>query len=101
MKILVKELGITNPKEVFQKLKEMGYKDLYIWQDSPNTFYDWHTHPNDEIRYVLEGSTTIKVKENNLIHEYNLQPGQFIEVKSNTLHNAYTKTGVKYVCGSK
>ncbi|MCX7759258.1 MAG: cupin domain-containing protein [bacterium] len=98
---MIKDIGIMNEKEAFKKLQEMGYKNLYTWQDSPETFYEWHTHPNNEVRYILQGSTLIKVKENNETIEFFLTPGQLIEVKANTPHNAYTKEGVKYICGSK
>ncbi len=87
--------------EVYKNLENMGYRNLFVWEDSPGTFYDWHTHPNDEIRYVLEGEVVIKVNNGQNVEEYYLGPGQFLEVKANIPHNAYTKTGVKYVCGSK
>ncbi|MCS7165613.1 MAG: cupin domain-containing protein [Candidatus Calescibacterium sp.] len=98
---MVKSIGILNEEEAFNKLREMGYKDLYIWEDSPGTSYNWHTHPNNEIRYILKGTILIKVKENNQIKEYLLKPGELLEVKQNTLHNAYTEEGVRYICGSK
>jgi cupin superfamily acireductone dioxygenase involved in methionine salvage len=37
-------------------LIDLGYSDLYVWQDSSGTYYDWHTHSEDEVRYILEGS---------------------------------------------
>ncbi|MCS6875853.1 MAG: cupin domain-containing protein [Aquificaceae bacterium] len=86
-----------NLKQVEEKLKDMGYEGLYLWQDPPGTFYDWHTHPEDEVRYVIEGEIEIGTEEG----VYHLKAGDILEVKAGKRHWAKTEKGVKYVCGSR
>ncbi len=92
----------TDPNSIKNALINEGYDDIYTWQDSPGTFYDWHTHPNYEIRWVYQGEVIIGIKDNNQqVMELNLKPGDRLEIPPNTLHYAETKTGVKYICASK
>ncbi len=83
--------------EAKKKLIDLGYSDLYVWQDSPGTYYDWHTHSEDEVRYILEGSMVIGTKDK--VHH--LKAGDILEVPAGTKHWAKTEEGVKYLCGSK
>jgi quercetin dioxygenase-like cupin family protein len=83
--------------EAKKKLIDLGYSDLYVWQDSPGTYYDWHTHSEDEVRYILEGSIVIGTKDK----VYYLKAGDILEVPAGTKHWAKTEEGVKYLCGSK
>ena len=95
---LVKRTGITEKEKVFKELQKMGYKDLYVWQDPPNTFYNWHTHPYEEVRWILEGEIVIGTEEG----EYLLKAGDLMFVPAGTRHYAKVgKNGVIYVCGSK
>mgnify|MGYP001627120440 CR=1 FL=1 len=80
-----------------QILKELGYRNIYAWQDPPGTYYDWHTHPEDEVRFILEGSITIGTEEG----VYHLRAGDMLEVKAGTRHWARTEEGVRYLCGSR
>jgi len=80
-----------------EKLRAMGYEGIYLWQDPPGTYYDWHTHPEDEVRYILEGEMTIGTEEG----VYHLRAGDLLEVKVGTRHWAKTEKGVKYLCGSR
>lgn len=93
--------NISDPKEIKKILEKEGYKNVYLWEDSPNSFYDWHTHPNYETRWVYEGQVTIGVKINDKVVELNLKQGDKLEIPANTPHYAKTSTGVKYVCASK
>jgi quercetin dioxygenase-like cupin family protein len=95
---LVEKTGITDSQEVFKILTELGYKNLYVWSDPPETFYDWHTHPYDEVRWILRGEILIGTPEG----EYLLKAGDKMEVPAGTRHWAKVgKEGVVYVCGSK
>jgi quercetin dioxygenase-like cupin family protein len=95
---IVKSTGITEEGEVYRFLTEKGYGNLYTWSDPPGTFYDWHTHTYDEIRWVLEGEILIGTEKG----EYLLKAGDVMEVPAGTRHWAKVgKEGVKYVCGSK
>lgn len=80
-----------------EKLRKMGYDGIYIWEDPPETYYDWHTHREDEVRLVLEGSIVIGTEEG----VYELGPGDLLEIRAGTKHWARTQMGVKYLCASK
>jgi len=84
-------------KNIEEKLKSLGYGSFYTWYDPPGTYYDWHTHPEDEVRYVLEGEITIGTEEG----VYSLKAGDMLEVKAGTRHWARTEEGVRYICGSR
>jgi len=91
----------TDPSLIRESLLKEGYDSVYKWEDLPNTFYDWHTHPNYEVRWVYEGEVVIGVKVNNQVIELNLKAGDKLEIPPNTLHFAKTQSGVKYICASK
>ncbi len=86
-----------DPKEIIKRLEREGYTNLYTWCDPPGTFYDWHTHAEDEVRFVYRGSITIGTQEG----VYHLKEGDFLEIRAGTRHWAKTEEGVCYVCGSK
>ncbi len=95
---LVEHLGITDREEAERKLEELGYSNIYLWSDPPETFYDWHTHPYDEVRYVLSGEILIETEEGS----YLLKAGDLMRVPAGTKHRAKVgKEGVSYLCGSK
>jgi quercetin dioxygenase-like cupin family protein len=73
---------MLDPKAIMEELRKEGYKNLYTWCDPPGAFYDWHTHPEDEIRVVYKGSIVIGTE-------------------AGTRHWAKTQEGVCYVCGSR
>lgn len=96
---IIKRTGITDKEEVFKTLTQWGYRDLYIWQDPPGAFYDWHTHNFDEIRWVLKGEILIETETG---EKYLLKAGDVMEVPAKTRHRAKVgKEGVVYVCGSR
>ncbi|ADO45554.1 Cupin 2 conserved barrel domain protein [Hydrogenobacter thermophilus TK-6] len=80
-----------------KRLEELGYENIYLWEDAPGTYYGWHTHAEDEVRMVLEGSITIGTEEK----VYHLKPGDILEVPAGTRHWAKTEEGVKYLCGTR
>jgi len=95
---VVERTGITDREEVFKKLSEEGYENLYIWRDAPGVYYDWHTHPFDEVRWVLEGEITMGTEEGVIT----LKAGDRLNVPAGTRHWAKVgEEGVVYVCGSK
>lgn len=87
-------MDISQAKE---KLKQLGYTNIYLWEDPPGTHYHWHTHPEDEVRLVLEGEITIGTEDK----VYHLKPGDLLEVPAGTRHWAKTEGGVKYLCGTR
>jgi len=95
---LVKKVPVKGREEAEQLLKELGYRDIYLWEDPPHSFYDWHTHTFDEVRLVLEGQILIGTEEG----EYLLKKGDMMIVPAGTKHWAKVgPEGVIYLCGSK
>jgi quercetin dioxygenase-like cupin family protein len=95
---LVKRIGITDREEAEKKLVEMGYGNIYPWRDPPGAFYDWHTHPYDEVRYILEGEITIETEDG----KYRLTAGDLMFVPAGTRHRAFVGgKGVLYLCATK
>ncbi len=97
MNVKVEHTNISNLEEIKNRLIKEGYSGIYTWCDSPGTFYDWHTHTYDEVRWVYEGSVIIGHEGG----QVELKPGDKMEIKAGTRHWAKTETGVCYVCGSK
>jgi quercetin dioxygenase-like cupin family protein len=97
MKVKVVSTGITDVNIIKEKLTEEGYSNIFSWSDSPNTFYDWHTHSYREVRWVYKGSITIGYESG----EVKLKPGDRMDIEPNTKHWAKTEEGVSYICGSK
>ena len=95
---MVEKRGVTDREKVFEELQKMGYGNLYVWSDAPGTFYDWHTHPYDEVRWILEGEITIGTEEGT----FTLKAGDVMRVPAGTRHWAQVgDSGVTYVCGTK
>jgi len=95
---VVEKTGIRDVKEAMKRLKEEGYTNIYTWEDPPNAYYNWHTHPYEEVRWVLKGEITIGTKEK----VYKLKSGDKLKVPAGTKHWAKVgEEGVVYLCGSK
>ena len=82
---------------IIKELEEKGYKNIFVWSDSKGTYYDWHTHPYNEIRYMLKGKMIINTKDKKII----LNPGDIAEVKKNEPHEAIVLEDCEYICASK
>ncbi len=50
----VVETGITDESEIRQILEEEGCFNIFRWSDAASTLYSEHTHPHEEVRWVLE-----------------------------------------------
>jgi len=86
-----------NREKIINEFKQKGYKNIFIWSDSKGTYYDWHTHPYNEIRYMLKGKMIINTKDKSI----ELSPGDIAEVKANEPHEAYVLEDCEYICASK
>lgn len=89
--------GITDPDKIKKVLEEEGYFNIFSWCDSPGSFYDWHTHPYEEVRWVYEGEVVMGTEYGEVI----LKPGDRLDLPAGTKHWAKSKNGVCYICGSK
>jgi len=96
-KITVIKTGITNIKDIQKILEEKKYRNIFVWSDSPGTFYDWHTHPYEEVRWVYRGTVKIGYEGG----EIELKAGDMLLISPDTKHWAETITGVSYVCASR
>lgn len=97
MNIEVTRGNEENYSEIVKILTGEGLFNIFKWSDPPGSRYPWHTHPHDEVRWVLEGSILIGIQNGEVI----LRAGDRLDVKANTKHWAKTDEGVSYVCGSK
>ena len=96
MGVRVDSTGVKDEGEIKDTLKRKGYS-VYTWSDPPGTYYSTHTHPDREVRWVVEGEVVIGVEGK----EITLREGDMVELDPNTPHWAKTEVGVRYVCGSK
>ncbi len=96
-KVKVIKTGITNVKEIQKILQDKNYRNIFVWSDSAGTFYDWHTHTYEEVRWVYKGKVKIGYEGG----EIELKPGDMLLISPNTKHWAETDIGVSYVCASK
>jgi quercetin dioxygenase-like cupin family protein len=80
-----------------EKLKKEGYKNIFIWEDKKGIYYNWHTHPYEEIRIMLEGEMIINTKTS----KHHLKKGDILKVPPNETHEAYILEDCKYICASK
>lgn len=95
---MVEKVQFNSIEEAEKILQREGYRNLYLWSDPPGTFYDWHTHPFDEVRLVVEGEIKIGTEEGVVT----LKKGDKMEVPAGTRHWAEVgPMGVSYLCGSK
>jgi quercetin dioxygenase-like cupin family protein len=56
----------------------------YVWSDSPGTFYDKHTHPYDEVRWMVKGRVKYSIGDREVI----LSPGDRLDLPAGTIHEA-------------
>ena len=80
-----------------QKLISEGYKNIFTWQDKKGTVYNWHTHPYEEVRIMLEGEMIIETKNK----KYHLKKGDILKVPAGERHKAYVLEDSTYICASK
>ncbi|MBT3336387.1 MAG: cupin [Anaerolineae bacterium] len=72
-------------KELTQILHDEGLS-YYPWSNNPNDLYAPHVHTYDKILYVVHGSITfILPNEDQTITLY---PGDRLELPTNTIHSA-------------
>lgn len=93
----VVETGITDERRIVSILEEEGYFNIFRWSDAASTSYPEHTHPHDEVRWVVSGVLEIREGKRRL----RLNPGDRLESSANTPHSAYVLEDVVYICASR
>lgn len=83
--------------EIVKTLTKEGCFNIFEWSDAPGSRYPWHTHPHNEVRWVVRGSILIGTENGDIL----LKPGDRLNVVANTKHWAKTDGGVSYICGSR
>jgi len=71
----------------------------YTWSDAPGKFYPEHTHNEDEMRWIVQGSLTVGVNGK----EVKLKAGDRIELPAGTAHWARVSEDgpIIYLCATK
>ena len=97
MNVELKKGNSLDASEVKKILANTGWVNIFEWSDAPGAEYSWHTHPANEVRWVLRGSILIGTETG----EFILRAGDRLDVEANTRHWAKTGEGVTYVCASR
>ena len=84
-------------QKTVKELEKENYKNIFIWSDTKGTYYDWHSHPYEELRIMLKGSMLINTKNKT----YHLKAGDILKVPAGEIHNAKILEDCEYICGSK
>ncbi len=84
-------------EKIKKALQEEGFTNVFIWRDTKGTRYPLHTHPHYEVRWIVDG--TLVIIEGS--EEIELHPGDRLETLPDTPHEAFAKTDVTYICGSR
>jgi quercetin dioxygenase-like cupin family protein len=93
----VTHTGIVEEEAIRQILREEGYFDIFRWCDGPGSRYPVHTHPHNEVRWILSGR--LWIEEEGTVLE--LGPGDRMESEAGVPHSAWSEEGACYLCGSK
>ncbi len=81
-----------------KKLSSEGYKDVYVWEDTPNTNYDTHFHRTDTKIIILDGEMILTLNG----ETKKLKVGDEVEIEKNEKHSAKIgKKRCKYLVGEK
>jgi len=89
--------GLTDEAQIRTALEKEGYRHIFTWSDTAGTRYETHTHPHEEVRWVVWGKLVI-VEEG---VEIELGPGDKMTIEAEEPHSAYVLEDVRYLCGSR
>ncbi|MDQ7055604.1 MAG: cupin domain-containing protein [Persephonella sp.] len=73
----IRHTGVSEIKEIVQALEEEGYTNIFTWCDEAGSFYDWHTHPYQEVRWIYKGEIVMGTEEG----EFVLKEGDRIDLQ--------------------
>jgi quercetin dioxygenase-like cupin family protein len=85
-------------QEIMKKLREEGFSQTYVWEDSPNASYPEHTHLTETAHVILRGELTLQMAgETKTFRE-----GERCDVPAGGVHSAKMGSrGCRYVIGER
>ncbi len=87
-----------NEKDWEKKLREEGFRHVYVWSDGPNANYPEHTHPVTTAHIVLDSEMTLTTEGK----AQAFRPGERFDVPAHTVHSARIgPRGCQYLIGEK
>jgi quercetin dioxygenase-like cupin family protein len=83
-------------QEIMKKLREEGFSQTYVREDSPNASYPEHTHLTETAHVILRGELTLQMAgETKTFRE-----GERCDVPAGAVHSAKMGShGCRYVIG--
>ena len=85
-------------KDWEKKLREEGFRNVYVWSDGPNANYPEHTHPVTTAHIVLDGEMTLTTEGK----AQTFRPGERFDVPAHAVHSARIGPGgCQYMIGEK
>jgi quercetin dioxygenase-like cupin family protein len=82
-----------------RKLRQEGFRHVYVWQDAAHAFYADHTHPVDTAHIVLEGEMTLTCGGWTKTYKAGERPP---DVPADAVHSARMgPSGCRYLIGEK
>ncbi len=87
-----------NAKDWEKKLRQEGFRRVFVWEDSPNANYPDHRHDAITAHIVLEGEMTLTTEGK----ARTFKPGERFDVPANAVHSAQIgPQGCRYIIGEK
>ncbi len=84
-------------EDLKKRLLSEGYKNVYVWEDIPDSNYLPHYHRTDTKIIILEGNMILTLNEKT----EKLKIGDEVEIKAYKKHSAKTEKGCKYLVGER
>jgi quercetin dioxygenase-like cupin family protein len=75
-------ISATTEEEWTKKLHAEGFKEVYVWQDGPGTFYPDHTHSETSAHIILKGEMTVTSEGRTRTYK----PRERFDVPAHTVH---------------
>lgn len=94
-----KEKGEPSLELIRSLVAEEGVLRCYTWSDAPGKFYPEHSHDEDELRWIVQGSVVVGINGK----EIKLKAGDRIEMPAGTPHWAKVSddSPIIYICATK
>jgi quercetin dioxygenase-like cupin family protein len=85
-------------QEIMKELREEGFSQTYVWEDSPNASYPEHTHLTETAHVILRGELTLQMAG----EKKTFREGERCDVPAGAVHSAKTGSrGCRYVIGER